>query len=157
MPEFNKRSECGLNQRTPDWETCVLYARPQCLDEKGRKIGHFIAFASLLGHIFILEGCLLLVYKRLTIQTTNAIKDVANEGHRSPRVMGILAQTLHTNATPLIQISVVLLLIIIKWVSSHTPSPPLWAILKRWHLKVDRLSEFLQCWIQIWCGCQLIF
>ena len=66
----------------------------------------------------------MLVHKRLTIQTTNAIKDVANEGHISPRVMGILAQTLHKNATPLINISVVLLLIIIEWVSSHTPSPP---------------------------------
>ena len=30
--------------------------------------------------LFILERCLLLVHKRLTIQTTNAIKDVANGG-----------------------------------------------------------------------------
>ena len=37
---------------------------------------------------FILERCLLLAHKRLTIQTTNAIKDVANEGHISPDVMG---------------------------------------------------------------------
>ena len=36
---------------------------------------------------FILERCLLLVHKRLTIQTTNAIKD-ENEGHISPDVMG---------------------------------------------------------------------
>ena len=37
---------------------------------------------------FILERCLLLIHKRSTIQTTNAIKDVANEGHISPRVIG---------------------------------------------------------------------
>ena len=49
---------------------------------------------------FILERCLLLVHKRLTIQTTNTIKDVANEGHISPDVMGILAQNLE-NAIPL--------------------------------------------------------
>ena len=39
--------------------------------------------------------------------------------------MGVLAQTLHKNATPLIKISMVLLSIIIEQVSSHTPSPPL--------------------------------
>ena len=42
----------------------------------------------------------MLAHKRLTIQTTNAIKDVANEGHISPDVMGILAQNLE-NAIPL--------------------------------------------------------
>ena len=30
----------------------------------------------------------MLVHKRLTIKTTNAIKDVANEGHISPDVIG---------------------------------------------------------------------
>ena len=43
---------------------------------------------------FILERCLLLIHKRITIPTTNAIKDVANKGHISPEVMGILAQNI---------------------------------------------------------------
>ena len=43
---------------------------------------------------FILERCLLLIHKHIIIQTTNAIKDVANEGDISPEVMGILAQNI---------------------------------------------------------------
>ena len=50
---------------------------------------------QILVEIFILERCLLLAHKRLTIQTTNAIKDVANEGHIITRCYGgILAQKL---------------------------------------------------------------
>ena len=57
---------------------------------------------------FVLERCLLLAHKRSTIQTTNAIKDVANEGHISPDVMGgwILAQKLE-NAIPLLIIEAI--------------------------------------------------
>ena len=34
------------------------------------------------------------------MQTTNAIKDVANEGHISPGVMGILAQNITYKCDP---------------------------------------------------------
>ena len=42
----------------------------------------------------------MLIRKRLTIQTTNATKDVANEGHISPEVMGILAQNIKQRCDP---------------------------------------------------------
>ena len=42
----------------------------------------------------------MLIHKRITIQTTNAIKDVANEGHISPEVMGILAQNIRQKCDP---------------------------------------------------------
>ena len=48
----------------------------------------FIAQSVPIKVLFVLEICLLLVHKRITIQITGALKDVANGGHVSPRVTG---------------------------------------------------------------------
>ena len=79
----------------------------------------------------ILERCLLLAHKRLTIQTTNAIKDVANEGHISPRCYG---GSLHKSSKNAIPLRVMEIIYTILWlVSSHTPSPPIvWQDIQLW-------------------------
>ena len=67
--------------------------------------GWFLSFLTSIHFkwytLFILERCLLLIRKRLTIQTTIAIKDVANEGHISPDVMGGSLHKNQKNAIPL--------------------------------------------------------
>ena len=67
-------------------------------------------------YYFILERYLLLVHKRLTIQT---IKDVANGGHISPGVLGILVQK-HEKCDPSSNYK------LLYWFlqHSHTPAPP---------------------------------
>ena len=64
--------------------TAQLLSATFCLRPLGRGLSSF----SSDQFYFILERCLLLAHKRLSIQTTNAIKDVANEGHISPEIFG---------------------------------------------------------------------
>ena len=80
----NKRAKM-LREKVPHDQVPKTFPSPHVLNWSMQP---FIAQSVPIKVLFVLEICLLLVHKRITIQITGGLKDVANGGHVSPRVTG---------------------------------------------------------------------